>query len=772
MAHEQEDPTCVIKMLDDFRAGCLPPPSRGLSSLNFPFRYGSTSASSHHGSKPMRLNFDDSEVTDCFLSARKRKLDSTNESIDSEGHKTMNESSIVASPWETRRIQGELLEARAQIAGLEKRLSQVHTIKRETEIMMEAEKNDITQALCRERKNVTELEKRLATVRKREAEVREELAQMKTSLGKKVANLEEKCQLLVIENTQFRDQVNELKSKVSESGGESGRRMNELESERSIFKEEAERYKQLSEELSADLKEKRKELRQWEMDKTKLLVAQQRIKDMEYEKESYQEAAALAKSQHTKLLKIPQLEKEIASLQHENRQLRDTIGNKLYFENLVESLQEKVKLTDSYEKELIHLRAENKHISLQLDEWKSLGKCFNLKDMADVCSPLSLRRSIQQLMQQEVVLTSEKAQLKMRCRALEEANAAVAAESAKKEEKIAQLQATIEQHSSLIKRMKKQLTLITWERNDLRTLVDSCQKEYSIIAHTTLDAQNMNKLENLEKVIEGYRQRMETLEKDPSLAQTDVPGFPNSPVNGNFKAERDALLKEKEQLLKTEEQLKLEKQRLLSEIEELKIQMEYRALKGDFDTRDTKILHLKMNPTSIATANLNDKLSECKLENDRLRERIKVLEEGNEQDVTRIVEERVQSCNSKEVDELREKVRSSELQNQRLREVFKVKSQEYREAIYILFGYKVDGLPNKVYRLSSVYAEGPEEYLIFQESESGNMDMLETPFSQTLGDLISLHLTHQHSLPMFLAALTTNLFEKHSMTITNPIVID
>lgn len=34
----------------------------------------------------------------------------------------------------------------------------------------------------------------------------------------------------------------------------------------------------------------------------------------------------------------------------------------------------------------------------------------------------------------------------------------------------------------------------------------------------------MNKLENLEKVIEGYRQRMETLEKDPSLAQTDVPG--------------------------------------------------------------------------------------------------------------------------------------------------------------------------------------------------------------------------------------------------------
>ena len=69
-----------------------------------------------------------------------------------------------------------------------------------------------------------------------------------------------------------------MKSAALESGGESGRRINEIVNELAIFKEESERYKQLAEELSAELKEKRKELRQWEMDKTKLLVAQQRIK--------------------------------------------------------------------------------------------------------------------------------------------------------------------------------------------------------------------------------------------------------------------------------------------------------------------------------------------------------------------------------------------------------------------------------------------------------------------------------------------------------------
>lgn len=48
----------------------------------------------------------------------------------------------------------------------------------------------------------------------------------------------------------------------------------------------------------------------------------------------------------------------------------------------------------------------------------------------------------------------------------------------------------------------------------------------------------------------------------------------------------DALVAEKNKLLK-------EKETLLKENEELKIQMEYRSLKGDFDTRDCKILHFR-----------------------------------------------------------------------------------------------------------------------------------------------------------------------------------
>lgn len=66
--------------------------------------------------------------------------------------------------------------------------------------------------------------------------------------------------------------------------------------------------------------------------------------------------------------------------------------------------------------------------------------------------------------------------------------------------------------------------------------------------------------------------------------------------------------------------------------------------------------------------------------------------------------------------ELREKVKSQETVNQRLKEAFKTKGHEFREAIFALLGYKVDGLPNSLYRLANLYAECPDQYLMFKVS--------------------------------------------------------
>lgn len=53
---------------------------------------------------------------------------------------------------------------------------------------------------------------------------------------------------------------------------------------------------------------------------------------------------------------------------------------------------------------------------------------------------------------------------------------------------------------------------------------------------------------------------------------------------------------------------------------------------------------------------------------------------------------------------------------QRLKEAFKKTSTEFRDCVYNLLGYKVDRLQNKggLFRLSSMYAESPDDYLLFK----------------------------------------------------------
>lgn len=44
------------------------------------------------------------------------------------------------------------------------------------------------------------------------------------------------------------------------------------------------------------------------------------------------------------------------------------------------------------------------------------------------------------------------------------------------------------------------------------------------------------------------------------------------------------------------------------------------------------------------------------------------------------------------------------------------------------------------------------------------MELLETSFSETLTELINLHLKRHKSIPLFLASLTVDLFNKQTLT--------
>ena len=119
--------------------------------------------------------------------------------------------------------------------------------------------------------------------------------------------------------------------------------------------------------------------------------------------------------------------------------------------------------------------------------------------------------------------------------------------------------------------------------------------------------------------------------------------------------------------------------------------------------------------------------------------------------------------------ELREQLKSKELQRQRIIEAFQTTSQNFREVCCQLTGYRIDGLQNgNQYRLSPIYAESSDDFLLFQREESGECLLLETPFSTQLTELMDLHLRQQHSVPVFLAAVIMDLFSRHTFDTMEP----
>lgn len=109
--------------------------------------------------------------------------------------------------------------------------------------------------------------------------------------------------------------------------------------------------------------------------------------------------------------------------------------------------------------------------------------------------------------------------------------------------------------------------------------------------------------------------------------------------------------------------------------------------------------------------------------------------------------------------------------NARLKEVFKEKIAQYREAVYLLTGYRidlltVDSVPRAQtrLRLRSMYAERPDDAIEFMWRDLVTLELLDSPFvSDYLDQKYLRYLQTSKSVPAFLASVTLDLQEKQTL---------
>lgn len=259
----------------------------------------------------------------------------------------------------------------------------------------------------------------------------------------------------------------------------------------------------------------------------------------------------------------------------------------------------------------------------------------------------------------------------------------------------------------------------------------------------------------------GYKEVCARLEQELEAAKLSPADFSSNIVSTD---QFEAMKKELSQIRHENERLRRRK-------DELELEYENRLLRasvmGDQQTAQSsgsrKILHFNSNPASEAHHVHVVEIEKLQAEIERLKKKCKKLEDGNVELTTRLQDESMMTINLQDRNKLAEKNKSLEAKNKHLKEVYKSMSQEFREVVYMLFGFRVDRVGNGLYRISSMYADTPDDYLNVRLSPEGALDLLESQYYESLTEMIQTTLSLHNSMPAFLSSLTLELFNRTTM---------
>ncbi|XP_018558114.1 mitotic spindle assembly checkpoint protein MAD1 isoform X8 [Lates calcarifer] len=499
-----------------------------------------------------------------------------------------------------------------------------------------------------------------------------------------------------------------------------------------------------------------------------------KIKELERRLALQEQDIAIVKTVKSEVARVPDLEKELKRLRDDNAFLRESRENCSLLKEEVEGLRRKLERMEKTKEELVNMELDKERLAEKLQAWENLGQSTGL----NIRKPEDLSREVIQIQQREIALKEQNYTLNSRVRSVERSQTELRAELSQQRSKTLEEQKKRESQDALVRRLQKRVLLLTKERDGMRAILESYDSE---LAPTEYSPQLSKRLREAEDVLQKTQNHNAEMEAQLTKAQEET-GTLRLQLQ-TVELELDSLkkqqasaadssslaTKEEVSILRQKiEDLEAERQRLEEQNNVLEMRLERHNLQGDYDPVKTRVLHLKMNPTAVAKQQRQQEVEALREEVTHLRELVRSLQDGgslvHSQDDSSMHSSSLGLSlpPSKEILDLRKQMESSELRNQRLKEVFQRKIQEFRTVCYVLTGYQIDITTENQYRLTSVYAEHMDDSLLFKKGSNGSMQLMETEFSKTLGEMVALHLHHQKSIPAFLSAVTLDLFSRQT----------
>ncbi|XP_040159270.1 mitotic spindle assembly checkpoint protein MAD1 [Anopheles arabiensis] len=670
---------------------------------------------------------------------------------------------VAQSPWETRRIKADLIEARSRITFLKKEIEHLNTEMATTQLRNQHKISSLEKELGFSGQKVTDLEKHLQLVRKREHvakqdlnKVRTQLQQLKTEADGRQFELRQALQRL---EQKYDSDTGELNTEIRDLTTQ----VNDLEQQLTLAQDELDTTREINDTLQSKADAYDQTKRELEATQDRLAEAESRVKTLEYEVGSYEDWKSLSKVSADRLANTTELEKETVRLKDQLKNLQSLIGDKLLLEEQVASSQARLKDLEQKDALSAALEVRVKELERELVEWRQLGKDYTPKE--SLVSAKTVRNRIEQILQKDLVLANEQSSVQTEKHQIQGRIEELQSENALLNGRLADYKRAQEGLQSIVHRAQKKLNLVTGERDYLKQLLESYENDltisHSVVGSEADKKQLRARIEMLEKTLTGYKDLCQKQEADLQ-ANKVLPDISFVLTSEQY-----------EKLRKEIDELRLENERLKRRKDELEVEVENRTLRAQINrpcpTQTTKLVRYINSPaTEDIVAEHNTKLK-LMAEIERLKLHIQRLQETN-QDLTECLHNTDETGNMtmkiKESVDLRMQLKELQAKYDQRKELYQQSSEDFRTVVNLLFGFKIDRISGSYFQLRSQYAESPDEYLNFALAPDGSvLTLLESDYAASLRDLVETQFKTHNSVPVFLSSLTLELFNRTTMTV-------
>ncbi|XP_037034864.1 mitotic spindle assembly checkpoint protein MAD1 isoform X2 [Bradysia coprophila] len=651
---------------------------------------------------------------------------------------------VPTSPWEIRRLKADLIDNDTKIIHLKKELENRATAHSNMESLYTVKVKGLENQLEKKSEKIADLEKHLKFVRKREATLNAEMAKLRSQSLLDKQNHSESVSELQRANKALENKCRRIEHELGGAVTNIQRQYKDLEKNHASAVEKCEELQESTTVMQEKIQQFAETNKQYGIQKQQLEAAQRKIAALEEEILTFSEWKKLYKGLESDSSRLSDMEKKYNRLQSENKELHKCIGDKLLLEEEVEHLKTRLANNEKLSEEVVNSNAKIPYIEQELAAFKAVAN----DHCSEAATPSHLRSRIEEILRKDLLLVSENGSLR-----IERDSIAGQVDELKKQ--IAtltksgnDLQVLLKNHRESFHKVQRKLRLVVSERDCYKQLIENYEKNVTISGSdtTVTDMQMRLRLEMLEKTVNGYKDMCANLEKELQSAKNS-PDHVESFSNEQYKKVRKEL-----------EALKDDNERLRRRKDELELLFEHSNMKDAYNIPKYKVMHMAMNPADQAYENNKNEIEKLQAEVERLKRKNRKLEADNEEFTAANL-----TFDIKEVNNLRAQVKSLEGQKQHITDSYRTNINEFRDACYLLFGFKVDKQHGNIYRLSSMYAESPDEYLTFKMSDDSDISLMESVYSNSISDFIEKTLIGPNSIPVFLSSLTIDLFNRTTM---------